>query len=235
MGNILVSPAEPPRLRSLGTVSSVTETFGADYLWTSKALDGLVGVQRKEISDLISSVRDGRLAKEVSQLNRVAYACLMVEGEPRWTNDGALVTNYDRWTRHQHRSLLRSIQGRHIEVVSTDNMTDTVTAILELRQYLESPSHNSLDRRPMVRGAWGSPTAKDYGMHVLQSAPGIGPGIAAAIFEHFGGVPIGWTCEREDLLEVPGIGPGRVEKLWRSFAGVAGGDGDGDDDDDDDV
>ena len=217
---ILIAPTEPSRLKAIGTVSSVPETFGADIMWSCAQVGGLVGVQRKELRDLIASVHDGRLAKEVQQLSRVAYACLIVEGQPRWTNDGALVDPYTKWTKHSHRSLLRSVQARGIEVCVSDSVTDTVMAVMELAEYLKKETHDALDRRPKPRGEWGDPTEKDFAMHVLQSAPGVGPKMAGAIYDHFDGVPIGWTITRDELEEVAGIGPGRASKLWRTFNSV---------------
>jgi ERCC4-type nuclease len=75
------------------------ERLGADVLWRSPHW-GLVGVQRKEAADFVSSVHDGRLAKESQQMSRLGLAVLMLEGRFRWTTDGELATGYgSRWSK----------------------------------------------------------------------------------------------------------------------------------------
>jgi Holliday junction resolvasome RuvABC DNA-binding subunit len=57
--------------------------------------------------------------------------------------------------------------------------------------------------------------SRDWALHLLQGFEGIGPDLAAAIFDHFEGVPFRWNVEgAKGLMEVPGIGKGRAEKLW---------------------
>jgi DNA uptake protein ComE-like DNA-binding protein len=58
-------------------------------------------------------------------------------------------------------------------------------------------------------------------MHLLQGFKGIGPVQAAAIYDHFGGVPLVWTAGLLDLVEIPGIGTKRAEALIESVGGGA--------------
>jgi ERCC4-type nuclease len=73
--------------------------------------------------------------------------------------------------------------------------------------------HQSLDRRPTVRGAWGKPDSREWGSHLLQSFDGVGPELAGRIIDHFGRPPVGWLVTAEDLAGVAGIGKQKAKKL----------------------
>lgn len=217
----LIAPSEPPPIKKLGRVSSIPEKHGADIFWYDKVLLGFVGVQRKEFGDLLNSVDDGRLAREVQQLqsNRVAH--LIVEGRPRWTLDGMCMEKYHaRWSRAAYRSLLRSVQGRGIFVEHSDSMADTVALVEEIRRWVSKGDHTSLDRRPKPKtDSWGRISDEGWASHLLQSIDGIGPKQASAIWTHFGArLPISLTASVEELRQVPGLGPKKVALLLRAFS-----------------
>lgn len=210
---MLVSPTEPSALRSIGTTSSKPEQYGVDFLFPSKL--GLVGVQRKEISDLIASAHDGRLARELVLMKRLDIGMLMVEGQIRWTNDGQLL-NSQGWSKTQHRGLLWSVQLKGFWIGTSESLVETSELLLNFSRYLDKGNHNSLLTRPKARGDWGSPTDRDFAVHLLQSFPGIGPETAGAIFDTYG-VPIKWTITDIDLQLVPGVGKGRAQSLIRAL------------------
>lgn len=217
----LIAPSEPPLIKSLGTVSSVPERHGADILWGEPAVKGLVGIQRKEISDLVASIHDGRIQKEIHQLTTCSLSFLAVEGKPHWSTEGQLMSQFTNWTRSQHRSFLRSVQMRGVMVEFTDNTADTVALVEEIRRWAAKKEHLSLDRRPKPdRVAWGMSNDKAWGCHVLQSVEGIGPKQAEAIWDHCGRLPFGLTLTPADLAKIPGIGPKRVQSLVRAFGEI---------------
>lgn len=214
---LVVAPTEPPQFRKIADVVSMApERMGVDALWKSEAW-GMVGVQRKEVRDLVASVADGRLAREVAQMQRLGLAVLMIEGSARFTMDGVLIDGFTRWTKEQHRGIIRSVQSRGIWVEGTGNVGDTVEAVQSLMKWTEKRSHNSLDRRPKPSGAWGKATERDFASHLLQGVDGVGPGLAEAILDHFGKVPWAWECTHEELLAVKGMGPKTAEKLWHAL------------------
>jgi ERCC4-type nuclease len=221
MGSFLIAPSEPTLIKTLGTVSSTPEKYGADILWTERAMGGLIGVQRKEISDLVASVQDGRLSKEVQQLRACSYPLLIVEGMPHWSSDGQLVHRWTRWTRAQHRSLLRSLQMRGITVEQSDNTADTVSLIEQIASWAAKDGHTTLDRRPKAQpDAWGQLTDEMFASHLLQSIQGIGPKQAKAVWDYFHGLPIGLLCSRDDLMKVKGLGVKKVDAIVAAFSGV---------------
>ena len=217
---LLVSPAEPPSLRVLGVSSLLTERRGVDFLFPvpCSPLDPLdptntetrmAGIQRKEFpGDFLSSSRDGRLSKELQQMSGLAYAVLMLEGRANWTADGHLFNSFSSsLTRDQLDGFLFSLWWQYgIAYVWSDNLTDTAHKIQHLVNWLCKPSHHTLRARPKCQHPWASGQNADWQNWLLQSFPGIGVKTGDAIIEHFGRVPLQWTCTEKELIQVPGVG-----------------------------
>lgn len=228
---MLVSSTEPKKFHSLGTLSTGPEDFGVDFMWhvLRDEQHELWGVQRKEIKDLVSSADDGRLTKESAQIAALHQAILIIEGTPTFTLDGQLVLpgrrgTRNRWNRPDFAGLLLSLQHKGFWVLITGSSDETIEAIRAAERWSRKPEHHSLDHRPGPRGVWGStPTEKDWALHVLQSAPGVGPAMAKAIFAKHG-LPIRLTVTREQLMEVPGCGPKKADKIIAAFGGDPGAD-----------
>jgi hypothetical protein len=104
---MLISPTEPASLHSLGKVAWLPEKFGADILMSVGS--EWIGVQRKEIADLVASVQDGRLGMQVAQMAALKQAVVVVEGRPKWTLEGELIlgrTGSSGFTKKQYQSVL---------------------------------------------------------------------------------------------------------------------------------
>ena len=211
-----VSAAEPKSLRTLGTYSPLPEAYGADFLITCPV--GLVGVQRKEVHDLIASRSDGRLARELAQMKQLDVGILLVEGRLKWTSDGILSTSQSKWTRSQHFGLLFSIQSTGLWVNSAESIQETREYLSHLETWFGKSDHKGINIRPKPSTPWGSRTNRDFGIHVIQSFDGVGPGVAGAIFDRFG-VPMKWTITKEQLQSVPGVGPKRAQKMYETLNG----------------
>lgn len=176
---------------------------------------GPVGVQRKEIGDLISSVRDGRLGRQLVAMKQLQLTVLLLEGRPKWTNDGSLLS-HGNWTRTQHNGLIWSVQSRGVWVNTSDDLTDTISWLSLFQKWLERDRSkgSSLETRPKGRDEFGQEArGRDFGIHLLQSFPGVGREVAGNVVDHFKGVPIAWTVTSEQLKEVKGIGKGRAQQL----------------------
>lgn len=179
---------------------------------------GTIGVQRKECKDLVRSVHDGRLAKETAQMQELRVAVLVVEGNWRWTRDGQSLT-VPGWSRRGHRGLMLSLQSAGFWVESTDGQDDTIEFISELNRWAQKERHVSTRTRPNPSSSWGTVGSRHWGIHLLQSFPGIGVDLAGRIYDKFGGVPVRWNCTMEDLLQIDGIGPRRAETLLAALDG----------------
>lgn len=214
---MLIAPTEPLPIRALGRIHSLPEKRGVDVLFPAGGR--MVGIQRKEIHDLVASVHDGRLHREAQMIGgcladgRLGVAVLVVEGRPTWTIDGEWVEQGWRWTRRQHRGLLWSVRAKGIWVETTADVHDTADLCRDLEKWAAKDRHSSLDRRPGPTGLWGKATTRDYALHVLQGFDGVGPELAGRIVDHFGRLPIGWLVSASELEEISGIGKVKAKKL----------------------
>jgi len=218
---LLVSPTERDLLSLLSGKAmshSLPERYGADVLAVVEGR-GKMAIQRKVFpDDLLASLDDGRLARELAMLSQTEYPVLILEGQPRWTSDGHLMQPWNsRWTRAQLRNLLRSVWWLHgVPVEHTQDIEDTAAAVLELESWFRKEVHRSLLSRPKrpCRDSWGTSSQRDFARFFLQGLPGVGSVLAEAIFDRFGRVPMSWDCTLEELKSVYGIGEKRARALW---------------------
>ncbi len=220
---MLVSPAEPPSLRALGEVSLLTEQHGADFLMFTRA--GLIAVQRKEIRDLVSSIRsDDRFHREMGQLCQpgIDHAILLVEGDWRFDRSGnsLAIRHGGTWTRKSWHGIQMSVQWRGIGLVRTDSLDDTAAWLAQAEIWYDKATHTSLDVRPKpVKEAWGD-VERNFWLQLLQSFPGISAVTAGAVYDKAKEDDVqllGWCVSESWLLSVPGIGRGRADKLMKAF------------------
>lgn len=233
---ICVSGAEPKWLKDglakhfeLVLGNKLTEARGVDIAWHGgQARNGndqhWWGVQRKAVSDLLASVQDGRLQREVAQMNAstgVHLPFMIVEGKVAFTNDGRMIRDRGQeYTRRQWRGLLWSIAAAGITVLHTDGPLSTVDMLLDLHAWSMKDKHLTLKQRPGAPSDdWGQRGSADWARHMLQGFDGIGPETAEAIIKEYG-LPLQWTVSEQDLLAVAGIGKVRAEKLVRALQRV---------------
>lgn len=213
---LIVSGAEPERLRYLGTsVSNEPEEYGADFLWTGYG-DKLWGLQRKTISDFISSLHDGRLGMELQQMQQLDMRMMLLEGQPKWTVDNKLVASFGpEFTKDQFHSLKLSITMMFgVSVFDSQSITDTMELVRSFVEWSRKEEHVALMRRPKEKSQWGSASSQDYRCWLLQSVPGVGPKLARVIDEALGGQsPYSLRVTREDLLAIEGVGPKTADAI----------------------
>lgn len=224
---LLLSPTETALRQCLGDraiTSSLPEEKGADILLYTK--QGLCGIQRKEVPhDFISSIIDGRIARETALLKKhCRFRLLLCEGRFRYFPSGHLAVDRkvpSKFTKKQVRGMLfgiKYIQG--VEVDYTDNIEDTALYISWLAEYMNQEKHLAIFTRPSAKGTWYVPTAKDIELWLLQSFPGIGPAMADNIVKHFGGkLPLAWTCTLNELCSVPRLTSKRAREMWQVLTG----------------
>lgn len=206
--------------------SNLPELHGCDVLIFNTEPSSIIGFQRKEVNDFISSLSDGRLVKEIGQIKSsslLSYSVLILEGNFIWTTEGKLATGYSpQFTKTSLRSIITGIQIQGILFHSSTDIRDTVNLIHNVSTYLSKSDHSSLSRRPKtdLKNSWGRVTNEAFAIHLLQSWPGIGPNTAKAIFNHFGKVPLLWETSMEELQSISGIGKDTARKLIESLADI---------------
>lgn len=216
---MIVAPTEPEMLRRMATtVGTWGETrFGADVVW--RVHGRWIGVQRKEVADLIASVQDGRLGQNLSMMRGLDIGVLLVEGAPKFTVEGEMLAGgYGRGlTKAQWRGVLWSAAHEGLWVDHTASVRDTCEWVGQFHAWTAKDKHGGLLKRNGPIVAWGKPGNDDFAKHLLMGLPGVGPEMAGRIVERFGGVPWKWTVSREELLTVEGIGPKTADRIMGVF------------------
>ena len=210
---MLVSPTEPKLLRDIGTTSSTPEKYGVDFLFPSPL--GLVGVQRKEIKDLVASLRDGRLGRELAMMKHLPIRVLLQEGTWKFSEDGYSL-NVRSFTRDQAYGVLFSAQMQGVWSLQTDSITDTSRMLRSLERYLSKVRHSGMGQRPKPNGEWGTASNRDWMVHLYQSFPGVGAETAGRMYDELG-VALAWTVGEKELREVRGVGKMRAKKMWEAL------------------
>jgi ERCC4-type nuclease len=214
----LVSPTERELPALLGGIThSLPEKHGADVLSVTEK--GKMGVQVKGFpEDLLASLSDGRLTRELSLLRHLELPVLIVKGfnAAAWTSEGNLLSSHGaRWTKTAFRNLFRSVWGIFgIAVEHSADTAETVELIKELDTWFRGTHHSLLTRPKRYRDSWGQSSKRDIQRFILQGFPGVASVLSEQILQHFGRLPLSWSCTREELMAVPGIGKMRAEALW---------------------
>lgn len=231
MDEIVVSPAEPKWLKSrlsaiynVTTSKTLTEDRGVDIAWLGAA-DNWWGVQRKQLDDLIASVGDGRIQREVGQMNAatgVVMPHIIIEGQVRFTSEGVLIRDGQRFgqefTRRQWRGLLWSLQKAGVAISYAPTGGDLVELVVDLYAWSQKARHTTIRGRPGAPATdWGTRGNREWARHLLQGFDGIGPEVADAILDVHG-LPLAWTVTVDELMQVPGVGKVRAKKLLQGLA-----------------
>lgn len=221
---ILVAPSEPKAFTVLGERSALPETYGADFL--AFPAGKLLGIQRKECSDLVASLRDDRLSRELSQVQALDRSVLIVEGTWGWRDDMATKVHGGNgkgssgFTRAQFDGVMLSCQVNGMLVMHSTDIQDTIRLIVQTVRFFERDDHDSLFVRPKYRAdEWGTAAHRGWGRHFYQAFPSIGVEMAGVIYDEIG-IPLTWDGGIEERLKkIRGLGPKRIATLMGAFNG----------------
>lgn len=221
-----VAPTEPKQMKELaadgGQITLLPEKHGVDVCWWGKyhGEDALWGVQRKELKDLLASVTDGRLAREVAQMKgSIPLPIVFIEGKIQFDLNGNLVWNSwgQEYTRAQFKGILWSLMHEGVHIEYTKDVNETVNMIRLYAQWSQKLKHTSIMKRPTPFNPWGKPGNVDYEVHLLQGFDVLGQQRAKDLIKHFGGVPLQWTVTEQELMKVPGIGKKIAQSLMAAL------------------
>jgi ERCC4-type nuclease len=203
-----------------GEVSMLPERYGCDVLWRAKG--EWWGVQRKELSDFIASVQDGRLAREIAMMKSLPMRFVIIEGKIQYTSDDELMFNKrsQRIQRNQFYGMQLSLMAMGVDIIFSHNHADTARWCRDIARWSMKDGHKSLLRRPGPVSVWGTANDEDWALHLLQGFDGLGIEKCKAIMKHFGGVPMDWSCTEEQLMEVPGIGKTLARRMINALTRV---------------
>lgn len=214
----LVSPAERPPISNLGPNSPLPERIGCDIVWEGRT--GMAGCQRKAIPDLIASVRDKRLGRELEQMEKakLSYRFLVVEGIPQWDREGNLVGQHTQWTINHHNGVLLSVQLAGVMVLSSRNALETCAVVEYLSGWTQKPDHVSslIVRDKAPRSGWGKADDKTTFTHIFSAVDMVSSEMSGRIFDSLGNI-LTLRVGEEELKTVPGLGPKRIASILKTF------------------
>lgn len=214
---IYVAPTEPPQLRLLGETRR--EAWGCDVVIEEKVA---VGIQRKTVADLVASLEDGRLQRDIMEMRagviarELDAAVLLVEGDLK------SVSARTRWTDVALRKILWHAQAKGLWVERTRRLGETCDVVRWMAAWAEKPTSKTLETKPKDWRGTGFDPKKERGVWMIQTLPGIGPELAARIYEEVG-VPFTLSVDEKKLLSVKGLGKGKLEAIKEMFDDESGG------------
>lgn len=195
---IFVSPTEPLALHSLGQTSLIPEEHGVDIL----DLGSRVGIQRKTVADLYASMNDGRLSKQVQQVQNspiFSYVVLLLEGN--------LFTLEVPMTDEQLSMALLTIQRSGYYLVYSKNLMYTVRIVPQIFSHFRRENHDLVNRPPNIQSDWR--------LTMLQLLPGIGSVKSKRILDR-----MGFPFEIKDREKLEGIvGKNTYQKIIEHWEG----------------
>lgn len=226
MPEFLIAPTERPPLTDLGTVSSLPERVGVDVLWQSP--NGLAGVQRKQVMDLIASVRDGRLVKELIQMRSLSFRAVVIEGQMNFASDGRFMSQHTQWTKRQQEGVELAIFREEAMVLHTLSSLDTCKTVEHLYEWTKKTEHvSSLLAHPGAKkNGWGNYDSRETAIHTISTWPMFSVELAGRVFDHYGHVPCRHDVVLDSPVNIDGIGKRRAQAMMKVL-GVTGGKDDG--------
>lgn len=189
----------PEELSALGVHVYYSPLPVADYVISTE-----IAVERKSISDLLSSVYDSRLFYQAAKL-AAAYAkpYLLVEG------DSTEVEKLTRNIKSYYGAVANVTLAYGLRVLYTANKKETAIAIAELLAHARA--------RPVASGPLEAPPrAKSVSMqqlYLVSSLPGIGRKLAEKLLLKYGSPRRVMGLTAGELSMTPGIGWRRAERI----------------------
>lgn len=186
-----------------------------DYSFQS-AFGQTILIERKTISDLFSSIINGRVASELIRcLNITDYTFLLVEGLPRINKDGSImVGGTGSWPLSSYTSFLTSVQIAGVFLIYSRDLEYTPSVILSTYNFFQKKNHSVLlrikRRAPDSRVA-GSITA-------LTCCSGVGVINASHLLKKYGSIANICKASAEELSTV--IGNAMAVRLYNFLNNV---------------
>lgn len=218
-----IVPNEPKSIRKL--FPDLVECPGGYDISLFTKL-GRVGIERKKVpGDLLSSIEDGRLGKEILAMREECKIMIVLfHGKIKFSSDGQLKSGnrISRWTDKGIRNLRRTLQfveGCYIEDAHNDN--EMVKILSELQEYFDKSEHYSIHFRQGIKSSWIRPSREEKIIHFYQGLPGAGITIARKLYDKFPTPLSLFRASTNDIDDIPRIGKIMAEGIYNFLRGVS--------------
>ncbi len=164
-----------------------------------------VGVERKTVSDFLSSLIDGRLLEQTKNLAETFERPLLIlEGEGLYTERGV------------HPNAIRGALSciavdYHIPIISTEDEKGTANIIKSIVKREQEEGKTEVP----IRGERKSLTLNELQRFVVEGLPGVSAILAKRLLSHFKSVEKVMTASEGDLKQVHGIGKEKAKEIRR--------------------
>jgi len=148
-------------------------------------------IERKTVSDFISSMLNKRLIQQLNQMQIYPQKILIIEGELDLNN------NETNLNSNAIRGFILSILTHHqIQIIQTQDYEDTSKYLITLaKQQLKKPVQHSFHQRIPK-------TIKQQKQYILESFPNIGPKKAELLLKKFKTIKTTINATEEELEEI---------------------------------
>lgn len=213
---ILIDNREPSHILNLkfGGVPSIRMQLDVADLWASTDDGEMLIIERKTPSDLLGSIKDGRLFSQVAAMRDKSKWCyLMVTGALTHTLDGHVITDNrtSGWRWDDVQGALLTCQEMGVSLVTCQSDSHYEEAVIRLARR-ERGAEKVIAPRTQARILTQAEV-------VLTSLPGIGLERAGLLLGEFGSAAyaIAWLTWLDTWAEVSGIGDGTKHGVRRAL------------------
>ena len=221
--SVIITSNEPKRIRELFE-DRIEVPMNFDFMLYTES--GKVGIERKKVpGDLISSVEDGRLGREILAMREECnISIVLLHGVIRYNKNGMVRlgkrTSY-HWTDKGMRNLFRTIQyveGCYLE--QAKNNVELVQVVEDLQEYFDKRDHTSLKNRPRIQTNWIVPSYGERVIHFYNGLPGVGINGAKKIYDKFPNPMQLYSASVEEIMEIPRIGRATATRIHSFLRGL---------------
>lgn len=213
---VLIDNREPQSVQNLkfGGVPVMRLQLETGDLWASTDDNQMLIIERKTPSDLLGSIKDGRLFQQVAAMrDKSKWVYLMITGALAHTLDGHVVTENRTtgWRFDDVQGALLTCQelGANVVVCQSDQHYEDAVIRLARRERGEVKALEPRTQAHVLTEA----------EKVLTSLPGIGLERAGLLLGEFGSASyaIAWLTWLNTFAEISGIGDGTKHNVRRAL------------------
>jgi len=169
-----------------------------------------VVIERKTLSDLESSIIDGRIFNQLKDLTLIKRSALIIEG------DFSKLYSSKRINGKAIIGLLTSIGLNYrIPIFFTKNQKETALFLYIMSKKEQVSSGNYSDQK--LRFSKTKMSVTQWQLFIVQSFPDVGPTLAKSILKEFKSIKNIANAEKDALLNIEKLGPKKAEKIKYLF------------------